>query len=132
MAKGSGDSFLAGAIIGGLAGFALGILLAPKSGAETRADVMDRADMAREALWDRSSSARDQLVAQTNAARAQIEDLIDSTSQRVEDLRSQVSDAAASVRVRAGRSSGADADEGATVVAEVETAPQADNAERSS
>ena len=128
MANGSGDSFLAGVILGGIAGFAVGILMAPKSGADMRADLLDRTDSAREQLWDRTGSAREQFMDRTGAAREQMEDLIDSTSQRLEEIRADAAEVASTLRQRVGRSSSED--DGVPVMAEFESAPQAEEQER--
>ena len=128
MANG-GDSFLAGAILGGIAGFAVGILLAPKSGAEMRADLMDRSDAAREQIWDRTGSAREQFMDRSSGAREQMEELLDSTSQRLEEIRTEAANVASTLRQRVSRNSSPDA-ESMPVMAEVESAPQADDEDR--
>ena len=89
MANGSGDSFLAGVILGGIAGFAVGVLLAPKSGSEMRADLLDRTDSAREQIWDRTGSAREQFMDRTGSAREQMEELLDTTTQRLDEIRAE-------------------------------------------
>ena len=129
MANGSGDSFLAGAILGGIAGFAVGVLLAPKSGSEMRADLLDRTDSAREQIWDRTGSAREQFMDRTGTAREQMEDLLDSTSQRLDEIRAEAAQIASTLRQRVSRDSNGDED-GMPVMAEFETAPQADEQER--
>lgn len=140
MANGSGDSFLAGVIIGGIAGFAAGILLAPKSGADMRADLMDRTDSAREQLWDstgtareqfmdRTGSAREQFMDRTSVARDQMEELLDSTSQRLEEIRAEAASVASSLRQRVNRSGSSD-EEDMPVMAEFESGPQSDEQER--
>lgn len=129
MANGRGDSFLAGAILGGIAGFAVGVLLAPKSGSEIRADLLERSDSAREQIWDRTGSAREQFMDRTGTAREQMEDLLDTTSQRLEQIRTEAAQIAATLRQRVNRNSTAD-DEEMPVMAEFETAPQADEQER--
>ena len=120
VANGSGDSFLAGAIIGGLAGFALGIMLAPKSGADMRADILDRSDSAREQIWDRTGSAREQFMDRTSNAREQMEDLLDTTSQRLEEIRSEAANVASTLRQRVSRNSPDDPN--SAVVADFESA----------
>ena len=129
MANGSGDSFLAGVILGGIAGFAVGILLAPKSGSEMRADLMDRTDNAREQIWDRTGSAREQLIDRTSDAREQMEELLDSTSQRLDEIRAEAANVASSLRQRVGRNSSSDG-EGMPVMAEFESAPQSEEEDR--
>ena len=51
-------SFLAGAVIGGLIGAALGLLLAPQSGEELREHVGDFVDLKRHELDDAVSEGR--------------------------------------------------------------------------
>ena len=128
MANGSGDSFLAGVILGGIAGFAVGVLLAPKSGSEMRADLLDRTDSAREQIWDRTGSAREQFMERTSTAREQMEDLLDTTSQRLDEIRTEAAQLAATLRQRVNRNS---TDDGTPVMAEFETAPRVDEEERS-
>ena len=128
MANGSGDSFLAGVILGGIAGFAVGVLLAPKSGADMRADLLDRTDSAREQLWDRTGSAREQFMDRTSNARDQMEDLLDATSQRLEEIRTEAASVASTLRQRVGRNS--TDDDGVPVMAEFESAPQAEEEQR--
>ena len=128
MANGRGDSFLAGVILGGIAGLAAGILLAPKSGSEMRADLLERTGTAREQLWDRTGSAREQFMDRTSGAREQMEDLLDSTSQRLENIRTEAASVASTLRQRVGRKSSDD--DGDPVMAEFESAPQADDEER--
>ena len=125
MANGSGDSFLAGVILGGIAGFAIGVLLAPKSGSETRADLLDRTDNFREQVWDRTGSARDQFMDRTGSARDQVEDLLDSTSQRLEEIRTEAANVASTLRQRVNRNSSED--DGEPVMAEYESAPEPEN-----
>lgn len=129
MANGSGDSFLAGVILGGIAGFAVGILLAPKSGSEMRADLLDRTDSAREQFWDRTGSAREEIMDRTGEAREQMEELLDSTSQRLDEIRAEAANVASSLRQRVNRNSSSD-DEEMPVMAEFESAPRSEDEER--
>ncbi len=101
MANGNGDNFLAGVVIGGVIGFAVGIMTAPKTGSEIRSQV-----------WDSTGNAREQLLDRTEVAREQLEDILDTTSQRLEELRSEAANVTAALRQRVGRSNvdGSDAD----------------------
>ena len=47
MANGNGSSFISGFVIGGLVGAVVGILLAPKSGSETRSDLIEQSEALR-------------------------------------------------------------------------------------
>jgi gas vesicle protein len=129
VANSSGEGFLAGVILGGIAGFAVGVLLAPKPGSELRANLMDRADSAREQIWDRTGSAREQFMDNTGAAREQMEDLLDSTSQRLDEIRAEAAQIASGLRQRVGRNS-SNEDDGMPVMAEFETAPPGEEQER--
>ncbi len=67
MAKdGSGGSFALGVIIGGLAGAAAALLLAPKKGSETRSDLLERSVTMRSRAEEFAAQARTQ--AQDRAA----------------------------------------------------------------
>ena len=129
MANGSGDSFLAGVILGGIAGFAVGVLLAPKSGSEMRADLLDRTDSAREQFWDRTGSAREEIMDRTSEAREQMEELLDSTSQRLDEIRAEAANVASSLRQRVNRNSSSE-DDDMPVMAEFESAPRSEDEER--
>ena len=129
VSNGSGDSFLAGVILGGIAGFAVGMLLAPKPGSEMRADLLDRMDSAREQMWDRTGSAREQWVDRTGTARHQMEDLLDFTSQRLDEIRAEAAHIASGLRQRVNRSESDD--DSMPVMAEFESATQSDTEERS-
>ena len=99
---GKGFSFVAGAVLGTAAGVVAGILVAPRSGAETRAMA---ADMANDA-WD---SARDMYEQGVDTARAAATDFgpmvdaktdelrakVDLARERMDQLREQLNDAIA-------------------------------------
>ncbi|MBY4797850.1 YtxH domain-containing protein [Collinsella sp. AGMB00827] len=99
---GKGLGFFAGTILGAAAGTVIGIMIAPRSGAETRAMA---ADMANDA-WD---SAQDMYEQGVEAARAAAEDLgpmvdattdelrakVDLARERMDQLREQLNDAIA-------------------------------------
>lgn len=80
----SGIAFVSGFLLGGVLGAAIGMLLAPKSGAETRADIVEHSD-----VWKHRA-----------------EDLAGQISQNIaptiETLRQQVSPAVEVVRERMG------------------------------
>lgn len=60
----NGGGFTAGLMFGALVGVAAGLLLAPKSGSETRA-----------ALWEQTQGARDRIPETLDALQERIEDL---------------------------------------------------------
>ena len=47
MANGNGNSFITGFLIGGVVGAVVGIMLAPKSGSETRAELLEQSEALR-------------------------------------------------------------------------------------
>lgn len=99
---GKGLAFVAGAALGAAAGTVIGVLLAPRSGAETRAMA---ADMANDA-WD---SARDMYEQGVDTARSAANDFgplvdaktdelrakVDLARERMDQLREQLNDAIA-------------------------------------
>ncbi len=98
MANGSNDTgFIAGLIVGGLIGFATGIMLAPKSGEETRAqlwdstgDVRERLDEVIETAQVRLDDMRDEASRISSRAREAVRQRVASTSTRPESADSSV------------------------------------------
>lgn len=99
---GKGFSFVAGAVIGAAAGTIAGILMAPRSGAETRAMA---ADMANDA-WDNARDIYEQGVDQARAAATDFGPMVDAKTdelrakvdlarERMDQLREQLNDAIA-------------------------------------
>ena len=95
-------SFVAGAVIGAAAGTVIGILMAPRSGAETRAMA---ADMANDA-WDNARDIYEQGVDQARAAASDFGPMVDAKTdelrakvdlarERMDQLREQLNDAIA-------------------------------------
>ncbi|MEX0761719.1 MAG: YtxH domain-containing protein [Dehalococcoidia bacterium] len=64
-----GPGFSTGLLIGGLTGFLIGILVAPKSGEETRAIIVDRGKEWRDQAEDLSTAARERLASATSEGR---------------------------------------------------------------
>ena len=60
-----GTGFFTGLLIGGAVGFIAGILLAPKSGEETRALIMDRSQEWRDKADELTASARERMQSAT-------------------------------------------------------------------
>ena len=97
---GKGFSFVAGAALGAAAGTIIGILVAPRSGAETRAMA---ADMANDA-WDSARDMYEQGVDQARAAASDFGPMMDAKTdelrakvdlarERMDQLREQLNDA---------------------------------------
>ena len=59
--KDSGSQFMMGFIIGGIIGVVAGILLAPKPGSETRADLFDYGEVVREKAEEMAARVKDEV-----------------------------------------------------------------------
>ena len=99
---GKGFSFVAGAVIGAAAGTIIGILVAPRSGAETRAMAADLANDA----WDNARDMYEQGVDQAKSAASDFGPMVDAKTdelrakvdlarERMDQLREQLNDAIA-------------------------------------
>ena len=64
-----GHGFLAGFLMGGAVGFLAGILLAPKSGEETRAIIMERGSEWRDKAGELAAAARERIASATEEGR---------------------------------------------------------------
>jgi len=80
----SGIAFVSGFLLGGVLGAAVGMLLAPKSGADTRADIAEQSD-----VWRQRA---EEMAAQINA----------SITPTIENVRQEVTPAVDVVRERMG------------------------------
>ena len=103
---GKGLGFIAGTVLGAAAGAVIGIMLAPRSGAETRAMA---ADMANDA-WDSARDLYEQGVDQARAAATDFGPMVDAKAdelrakvdlarERMDQLREQLNEAVASGNV---------------------------------
>ncbi len=99
---GKGFSFVAGAVVGAAAGTIIGILVAPRSGSETRAMA---ADMANDA-WDNARDMYEQGMDQARVAATDFGPMVDAKTdelrakvdlarERMDQLREQLNDAIA-------------------------------------
>ncbi len=64
-----GHGFLTGFLIGGAVGLLAGILLAPKSGEETRAIIMERGSEWRDKAEELAAAARERIASATEEGR---------------------------------------------------------------
>ena len=96
MANGNGGSFISGFVIGGLVGAVVGIMLAPKSGSETRTELLEQSEALR--LRGEELAAR---------VRERVGPAVDSVRERMQPVASQIT--------RSGRGSSEAAGEGETV-----------------
>ena len=64
-----GHGFITGFLIGGIVGFVAGILLAPKSGEETRAMIMEHGGEWRDKAEELAAAARERIASATEEGR---------------------------------------------------------------
>jgi gas vesicle protein len=79
-----GGGFFFGLLVGGLTGAAMGLLMAPRSGPETRALLVDKSIEIRDQVEESARSARDQAVTVADDLRSKAETLVDSTRSKAE------------------------------------------------
>ncbi len=83
-------AFLAGFVIGGLVGAATAIILAPQSGAETRAQIAAKRDELVRAGSDQYQHARETATQYTEEYKARASDVIDQTRQQASHLQERI------------------------------------------
>lgn len=83
----SDNSFFKGLLIGGLLGVAAGLLLAPKSGKETRADIRNKTE-------DLVKAAKEEYQQIMESAKSQAQAAMASASRIAGDVRAEVAEAA--------------------------------------
>jgi gas vesicle protein len=79
-------AFLVGFIVGGLAGAAAALMLAPQSGTETRKIIRERSIELRDKAAETLDEAYDQAEEAAIEARKRFEDLAKKTKEKTEDL----------------------------------------------
>lgn len=62
MSKNKADKLALGALIGGIAGYITGVLTAPKSGKQTRTDIVDKVDSVKDGAESQLQNAVDELT----------------------------------------------------------------------
>lgn len=99
--RGSGRSWITGFFIGGLAGLAVSLLVAPQSGRETRELVRYKATQLRQAAEQTAQETKAKVEELTDEAKDQVQtmrqkgmDYVDETKQRVTRVAGAVKDAA--------------------------------------
>ena len=93
--SGSGDSFFKGFIFGGIIGSIAGVLLAPKSGRETREELSEEAEKifehtksdlenARKAAIKSFEEGRDRIIEKMKTAKSEVEEEVEDTASEEE------------------------------------------------
>lgn len=75
-----------GLVIGAIAGFVSGILVAPKSGKETRADIKEAGQKAKDNLAKEANKVSDTVVTETQKVKDLAEEKFQDAKDKVEDL----------------------------------------------
>ena len=71
---GGGLEFLSGLFIGGMLGAVIGLLLAPQSGEETRAQLVERGIELRDELQERAAELQEKVPAVVEEQRSRVQD----------------------------------------------------------
>ena len=101
-----GGSFVTGFLVGGIIGAVVGVLLAPKSGSETRAELMERSETWRTRAEELALQARERVGPTMEGVRERV-------GPAVEEVRERIGPVADRVASRVGRgASKAGADDG--------------------
>lgn len=79
----SGGSFITGFLIGGIIGTLVGIVLAPKSGAETRAELADQSEVWRERAEDMAAKVRDNVGPTIESVKYSLNPAIENLKERL-------------------------------------------------
>ena len=92
------SSFVLGLVIGGVLGTVVGIMIAPKSGSETRAELIERSEAWRLRAEEMAATVRDQMGPAVEGVRERVTPAVEAMRERVNPVVEQVSS-------RVGRSS---------------------------
>ena len=86
----SGGSFVLGFLIGGLVGAAVGLLIAPKSGQDTRAELTERSEAWRNRAEEMAANLRERVGPAVDNARERINPAVEGVRDRVSPIVEQV------------------------------------------
>ena len=86
----SGSSFVAGFVLGGIVGAIVGILLAPKPGSETRADLLIQSETLRTRAEDLAARVREQVGPTVEGVRERIGPAMEGVRERVTPVAERV------------------------------------------
>jgi gas vesicle protein len=89
----SENNFLKGLVVGGLLGLAAGLLFAPKSGKETRADICNRTEELLRAAKEEYEKGVEKTSELYQTARADISGIAESGKQKIEETGSRLKQA---------------------------------------
>ena len=84
MANGeNGGSFITGFVLGGIVGAVVGIMLAPKSGAETRADLLEQSEALRARAEELAANVRERVGPTVETVRERVAPVAEQVATRV-------------------------------------------------
>jgi gas vesicle protein len=84
MANGdSGGSFITGFVVGGIVGAIVGIMLAPKSGSETRTDLLEQSEALRARAEELAARVRERVGPTVDSMRERVSPVAEQVSARV-------------------------------------------------
>ena len=103
------SSFVLGLVVGGVLGTVVGIMIAPKSGSETRAELIERSEAWRLRAEEMAATVRDQMGPTVQGVRERMGPAVEGVRERVtpavEAMRERVNPVVEQVSARVGRSS---------------------------
>ena len=80
---GGGSSFVSGFLLGGIVGAVVGILMAPKSGVETRADLISHSDTLRTRAGDIAGNLRENVGPAVEVVRERVGPVVEEMVEKV-------------------------------------------------
>ncbi len=80
----SGGSFILGFLIGGIVGAAVGLLIAPRSGQDTRAELAGRSEAWRNRAEEMAANLRERAAPAVDNARERIAPAVDTARERID------------------------------------------------
>ena len=103
----SGGSFVLGFLVGGIVGAAVGLLLAPRSGEDTRAELAGRSEAWRNRAEEMAANLRERAAPAVDTARERIAPAVDTARDRInpaiDAARERVTPIVEEVNTRLGR-----------------------------
>ena len=82
------------AVVAAAIGAVVGLLMAPKSGEETRAELRTKLDDMKQKSNEAATTARDKVTQKADAARDKVHQMTDKTREKVNDVADKADDAA--------------------------------------
>jgi gas vesicle protein len=97
--RGGAGEFFAGLVVGGMVGAALALLLAPRSGPETRAQIRSVSLELKERANETLTEAREKAEAITADARRRAEEMLNEARERADEITAEAMKAADELQI---------------------------------